>query len=558
MGNRFACDGRSTSWLWPIMRSALAWNIQSRRQARRLPTLNMDPRSSRIPEVGNWRAASRDPKYRLAIWRDVIANADAFNEPGQFTAFAGYEWSSAGSVPGVFGNLHRVVIFREGMGVADQVRPFSAYDSPNPEDLWQYFEDYEAQTQGKVFSIPHNSNTSNGEMFALSTFDGSPLTQSWARLRARWEPLVEVTQMKGDSETHPVLSPTDEFADFETWHSWAGMTKRYGNWPCCKARLADDFTAANFKEMKKSEYARYALQRGLKVEAEVGINPYKFGMIGSTDSHSSLATADEDNFWGKYSQTLPGAGRPASRFVRGMANPLNWETAAAGYAGVWALENTRESLFAAMQRKEVYATTGPRITVRFFGGWGFEARDASSPHLGDIGYSKGVPMGGDLTGAPDAKAPSFLVRAVKDPDGANLDRVQVIKGWMSADGQVHERVFDVALADGRKIRRRIKPVGSTVNVADASYKNSIGDPELATVWQDRDFDASQAAFYYVRVLEIPTPRWPAFDARHFGITDLRDDIVMVSQERAYTSPIWYQPSAGTVVRSSTLIGDVPR
>jgi hypothetical protein len=392
-----------------------------------------------------------------------------------------------------------------------------------------------------VLSIPHNSNTSNGEMFAPSTFDGSPLTRSWARLRARWEPLVEVTQFKGDSETHPVLSPIDEFADFETWHSWAGMSERYGNHPCCKARKGDDFTAADFKEMKKSEYARYALQRGLKIEAEVGINPYKFGMIGSTDSHSSLATADNDNFWGKYSDTLPGAGRPASRFGRGMERPLNWETAAAGYAGVWALENTRESLFAAMQRKEVYATTGPRITVRFFGGWGFEARDASSPQLSDIGYSKGVPMGGDLTAAPDKKAPSFLVRAVKDPDGANLDRVQVIKGWLSADGQVHERVFDVALADGRKIGRRIKPVGSTVNVADASYQNSIGDPELATVWQDPDFDASQAAFYYVRVLEIPTPRWPAFDAKHFGISDLPADIVMESQERAYTSPIWYQP-----------------
>ncbi len=488
-----------------------------------------------------WNAVIRDPAYGSAIWRNVVANADAFNDPGRFTAFAGYEWSSVGSVSGVFGNLHRVVIFREGAGVADQVRPFSAYDSLNPEDLWRFFEGYEEQTKGRVFSIPHNPNNSNGEMFALNTFDGSPLTQGWARLRARWEPLLEVTQLKGDSETHPVLSPNDQFADFETWHSWAGMTESYQNHPCCKARTRDDFTAADFKEMKKGEYARHALQRGLKVRRDVGVNPYKFGMIGSTDSHTSLATADNDNFWGKYSETLPRAERPQSRFVEGWEYPLNWETAAAGYAGVWATENTRESLFAAMQRKEVYATTGPRVTVRFFGGWTFETLDASHPRLADIGYTKGVPMGGDLTRAPVGKAPTFLLRAVRDPHGANLDRIQVIKGWLSEDGQVHEKVHDVALGDGRKIRRRIKPVGTTVDVADASYSNSIGNPELATVWEDPNFDASQPAFYYVRVLEIPTPRWTAFDAKHFEINDLPDNVVMVSQERAYTSPIWYIP-----------------
>ncbi len=487
--------------------------------------------------------ASASESFKRSLWQQVVANAESYNEPGRFTAFAGYEWSSLGSLPGVFANLHRVVIFQDGAGIADQVTPFSSFDSPNPEQLWAFLSRYETQTGGQVMAIPHNPNNSNGEMFANTTFDGSALTRDWAALRARWEPLIEVTQLKGDSEAHPVLSPTDEFADFETWHSWAGTSMNTEGHPCCAARQESDFTDDDFAQMKRAEYARSALKRGLAIAGRIGVNPYKFGLIGSTDSHTSLSTADNDNFWGKYSNTVPSATRPTDPFVEGWGDrPQHWETAAAGYAGVWATENTRESIFAALKRKEAYATTGPRITLRFFGGWHFETQDADSPELAEIGYRTGVPMGGDLSQGPAGASPTFLIRAVKDPDGANLDRVQVIKGWRDTNGVLREKVFDVALADERRIRRnrQAKPVGSTVNVGNATYSNSIGDPELAVMWQDPDFSARESAVYYVRAIEIPTPRWPAYDAKFFNI-DLPDNVAVVSQERAYSSPIWYTP-----------------
>ena len=387
--------------------------------------------------------------------------------------------------------------------------------------------DYENKTRGEAIAIPHNGNVANGLMFPLSNIQGKPLSTSYAKTRSRWEPLYEVTQIKGDGEAHPALSPNDEFADYETWNSWDGWTM-------------EGIKTQGWQERKKSEYARSALKLGLGQQVKLGVNPFKFGMIGSTDSHTSLATADENNYWGKLSLYEPSQYRATQPRTGIVAS--GWEMASSGYAAVWAEENTREAIFSAMKRKEVYATTGPRMTVRFFGSFDYQSSDAFKPGLAKIGYSKGVPMGGDLTNAPMGKSPNFLIRAVKDPDGANLDRVQVIKGWLDKKGKLHEKIYNVALSDGRKEKHgKVRPVGNTVNVQDASYTNSIGDPELAVVWKDPDFNQDELAFYYVRVLEIPTPRWTAYDAKYFGIKDIPEEVPMITQERAYTSPIWYTP-----------------
>jgi hypothetical protein len=460
-----------------------------------------------------------DPPYRQTLWQRVVGNADKFNEPGKFTAFAGFEWSAAGLL-----NLHRVVIFKDGADKTAQTTPFSQSDSNKPEDLWNYLERYRTESKGQVLAIPHNSNVSSGEMFATHKFGGAPLNADWLRLRSQFEPLMEITQFKGDSEAHPLLSPTDEFADFETWNGWSG-------------RQPDAKTAARSQqeelELKKGEYAREALKMGLALKATMQVNPFKYGLIGSTDSHTSLSTADSNNFWGKFSREYPSA------------KLRRWDYSAAGYAGIWATENTRQALFAAMQRKEVYATTGPRIKLRFFAGWDYTSNDAERPDLARVGYANGVPMGGDLTQAPAGKSPCFLIRAVRDPDGANLDRVQVIKGWRDKDGQLHEKIHDVALSDSRRADEdgKVPPVGSTVDVTEATYDNSIGDPELVAVWTDPDFDRDELAFYYLRVLEIPTPRWTAYDAKFFAMKDLPEEVEMVTQQRAYTSPIWYTPGS---------------
>jgi hypothetical protein len=458
-----------------------------------------------------------DEAFRQSVWDEVCANAERHNDPGVFTAFIGYEWTPATRDP-LSPNLHRNVVFEGGADEAGQVLPFSIQDSHNVEDLWAYLKDYEERVGGQVLAIPHNGNLSAGIMFGPNDYDGNPITQEYAKTRSRWEPIYEVTQYKGDGETHPVLSPTDEFADFERWHV-AGF---FGDRP------------DNFEEQKRREYARSALKIGLDEYAKLGVNPFKFGMIGSTDAHTSLSTADEDNFWGKLAFYEPSPFR-AKR---------SWHFGASGYAAVWATENTREAIFAAMKRKETYATTGSRMTVRLFGGWDYIADDAARPDLAKVGYAKGVPMGGDLTNAPDGKSPSFLIRAVKDPDGANLDRVQLIKGWRDADGELHEQIYNVALSDRRKESRsgKVKPVGNTVDVKEASYLNTIGDAELAIVWTDPDFDEEELAVYYVRVIEIPTPRWTAYDAKRFGIDDLPEEVPMIVQDRAYTSPIWYTPS----------------
>ncbi|MBA4748910.1 MAG: DUF3604 domain-containing protein [Sphingopyxis sp.] len=459
-----------------------------------------------------------------SIWKSSAEIVERYNVPGKFTAFHGFEWTS---MPGG-NNLHRVVMFRDGYAEAIRTLPFGSQPPLDKvEKLYDYMDRYEQVTGGKALAIPHNSNLSNGLMFELTGPDGGPMTAAFARRRAAREPIVEVTQIKGDSEAHPFLSPNDEFAGFGV-KGW-----ELGNLP---------MTATKTPDMFAGEYAREALKRGLAIEARTGVNPYKFGMIGATDSHTALATGDEDNFFGKHSGSEPNAKRAgAAQNLGTNEGRFGWHYLAGGYAAVWATANTRSAIFDAMLRREVYATTGPRMTVRFFGGWDFSAADLAKDWVA-AGYARGVPMGGDLKAGQGA--PRFIVSALKDPMGANLDRVQVVKGWYGADGQMNERVYDVIWSDTDTRQPgaggKLPPVGNTVDIAKASYTNSIGAPELQTVWTDPDFDPAERAFYYVRVIEIPTPRWVLFDALRYG-AKLLPGTELVAQERAYTSPIWYRP-----------------
>ncbi len=464
-------------------------------------------------------------KLARSTWEKHIETADAYNQPGVFAAFIGYEYTVA---PGG-NNLHRVVIFRDDADRASQVVPFGAQNSEDPEDLWTYMASYEETTGGQVLAIPHNANWSNGVMFAVERHNGRRINRDYAERRARWEPLYEVTQQKGDAEAHPFLSPNDEFADFETWDR------------------ANINLVPKTNDMLEYEYARSALKIGLEQEQKLGANPFKFGLIGSTDSHTILSTTREDNYFGKVAATEPSAERGEHWLVTPNEDNAQYayrgyDYSAAGLAAVWARENTRESLFDAMQRKEVYATTGSRISVRVFGGWDFQADEVETQDFAREGYKRGVPMGGDLANGPDGKAPTLMIRALRDPDNANLDRVQIIKGWLDEDGEMQERIYDVACSDGRAIveRRCEREVGSTVDIANARYTNTIGDPLLTAHWVDPDFDPDERAFYYVRVIEIPKPRWTAYDAKYFNI-DLPDGVKTTVQDRAYTSPIWYTP-----------------
>jgi hypothetical protein len=476
-----------------------------------------------MADFGSGKPKYKDAKVERSVWDRVVDTASRYNDPGAFTVLNGYEWSS--TVDG--DNLHRVVVFRDGPDRVKQILPFSAFDSQDPEKLWAFMADYEKKIGGGAMSIPHNGNVSNGVMYA-ETVNGQPMTRDYAERRARWEPLMEATQEKGDGESHPALSPDDEFADFE-------------NWDTVNAN-GDPKTP----DMLQYEYARSALKLGIRLEGELGVNPFKFGMIGSTDSHSSLSTTREDNYWGKLPNEEPSATRYSEVFLRDrQKKPVlyAWQLGASGRVGVWARENTREEIFDAMRRKEVYATSGSRIIVRVFAGWDFKADEVERPDFARTGYARGVPMGGDLTNAPAGKAPGFMARALRDPDGANLDRIQIIKGWLDKDGKEHERIYDVAVSDGRKIEEdgRCKtPVGTTINVADASYTNTIGDSLLTAYWVDPEFNPKQRAFYYVRVIEIPKPRWTAHDAKFFNVK-MPDNIPMTVQDRAYTSPIWYTP-----------------
>jgi hypothetical protein len=480
-----------------------------------------------LPEALNYQPGN--PAFRR-VWDDIIAAAEEFNDPGRFTTFIAFEWTSL--VSG--NNLHRNVIFRDGPERAGRVEPYTTtppIGSPNPRDLWAWMQNYEDETGGDVLAIPHNGNLSNGMMFALQDdfADGAPLDATYAAQRQKWERLYEASQIKGDGEAHPLLSTTDELADFETWDM--------GNL---------DLSEAKTPEMLAGEYVRSGLQRGLKLSANLGVNPFKFGLVGASDTHTGLTTPDSDNFFGKFTAYEPNPERADHLSKENKDNGAklySWQYITAGLTAVWATENTRGALFDAMERREVYATTGPRMRVRFFGGWGFEPGDALRRDLALVGYSKGVPMGTDLP-APvgNAEAPSFLVYALRDPMGANLDRVQIIKGWVDADGNPQEQVYDVAWSGDRQPGEngKLPTVGDTVDLSIPSWTNSIGASELGTVWTDPDFDPNLRAFYYARVIEIPTPRWTAYDRVKFQL-DLPPEIPLRTQERAYTSPIWYTP-----------------
>ncbi len=477
-------------------------------------------------------AAGEDPidddEMIRTVWNRIVDSAERFNEPGLFTALHGFEWTSSPEA----NNLHRVVIFRDD---ADKVRdlvPFSNYDSSDPEDLWKWLQGYQHKTGGRVLAIAHNGNLSNGLMFDDKMLGGKPLTRDYAERRSFWEPLYEVTQIKGDGETHPALSPNDEFADYWRWDK--GNFGTYGKKP----------------DMLPREYARQALMRGLEYEADLGVNPFKFGLIGSTDSHTSLATSREENSFGKATPTEPGMGE--ARYLEKITGILpsldgsdptirHYKSLASGLAAVWARQNTREAIWDALKRREVYATTGTRMTVRVFAGWDFTKEEVLRSDYAVRGYARGVAMGGDLRSAPDGAAPTFMVRVLRDPDGANLDRIQIVKGWLEAGG-AREKIHEIAWAGDRSPGSdgKLPPIGSTVD--GAAYTNDIGRASLAGWWRDPDFDPAQRAFYYIRVLEIPTPTWLAYDKAFYGkAVQLPEDALLVHQERAYTSPIWYTP-----------------
>jgi hypothetical protein len=469
--------------------------------------------------------AITDPKWAKSYWERNTAIMEKYNDPGRFTAFIGYEWTSNA---GGGNNLHRNVIYRDGKKIADQVLPMTTFQSENPEDLWKWMADFEKKTGGKLLAIPHNGNLSNGRMFELQMFMGGPMTKDWAQQRQTWEPLFEAIQMKGQSESHPSLSPNDEFAaGYELWDR--------GNLNLVPKKPG----------MIEHEYLRQAYKDGLKVEKDLGANPFKYGMAGGTDTHNGLTADEEDNFFAKFVSAEPrpdrwneDAMKFGDRVVKG------WEMTAAGRTAVWALENTRESIWDAMKRRETYATSGPRMSVRFFGGYEFVPADASSRNPAIAGYTKGIAMGGDLKKASAGKAPTFLVAALKDPLSGNLDRIQIIKGWLDAGGKLHERIYDVVWGDAETRKPgangKLPAVGNTVDLKTASWTNTIGDPELITVWKDPDFDPTLKAFYYARVLEIPTPRWTAYDAVYFKVK-IDPNVPMITQERAFTSPIWYSP-----------------
>ena len=489
---------------------------QSRRAVAELITAAAN---DEIPEA--LRDPERQAKATRDLWDRHLALLDRYNDPGTFTAFAGFEWTL---MPGG-NNLHRVVMFRDGSAKTGEVVPYPGLDG-DVSGLWDYMEAYEEKTSGKVLAIPHNSNLSNGMMFELIGPDGGPMSADYARRRAAREPVVEVTQIKGDSESHSFLSPNDEFAGFGD----AGWD--LGNLP---------LTAKTTPDMFAGSYVRSALLRGLTLEQRMGANPYAFGLIGSTDSHTALATADEDNFFGKHTGNEPKSDRamlPQNLGTR--QGRFGWHYLASGYAAAWARGNTRAEIFDAFMRREVYATTGSRMVVRLFAGFDFSESDWEGDWV-RAGYTRGVPMGGDLVDA--GKAPVFLVSALKDPDGANLDRVQIVKGWLDADGTQREKVYNIAWS-GREgaSADALPPVGDTVDRAQASYANSIGAAELRATWTDPDYRAGQRAFYYVRVLEIPTPNWVLFDAKRFGLK-LPSEVVeaSITQERAYSSPVWLRP-----------------
>ncbi len=462
------------------------------------------------------------------MWAKSAAAAEAHYEPGVFTPMIGWEWTQTNN--GV--NLHRVVMSTMNGEQAASIDPIGSGEAPYPHQLWEGLAALQEETGARFMAIPHNPNLSKGYMFSTTRLNGEPITAEFARTRMEWEPIVEVTQVKGDSETDPTLSPDDEFADFEPFNFYL-QPKPQG--PSYQAAVGD--------------FMRSGLRRGLEIEQQIGVNPYQFGVIGSTDAHTSIASAEEPNFWGKMAKdSIPENKRAydetdeGNAYTPGVDTFDGWNYSAQGLAAVWAEENTRESIFEAFARRETYATTGPRMSLRVFGGWAYDAAAADADDLASIGYAGGVPMGGNLSTAPSDTGVQLLIRATKDPIDANLDRVQVIKGWVDADGTSHEKVFDVAWSDGRVpgADGKLPPVGNTVDLETGTVENSIGAAEFSTLWTDPEFDASQRAFYYVRVLQIPTIRHSQLDAIALGQPTPYEGPATI-QERAYSSPIWYTP-----------------
>lgn len=466
--------------------------------------------------AGNVDESLNDPAVSTSVWADIVATADAYYRPGEFTTFPAFEWSANPQMQ----NLHRVVVFENSDNIPDMA--YSSHNSNDPEDLWHWM-DEQRDRGATLLAIPHNGNASDGLMFSLQTFDGKPLSEAYSKTRQRNEPLYEITQIKGTSETHPVLSPNDEFAGFELWDYTLS---------------ADSLRPTR----RQGSYARQALLDGLSLEVSGKGNPFHYGFIGDTDTHNAAASHEEFNYTGKFAfendprhRLLGIDGQP-----EGQKQQVR-EFSSGGLAGVWAEENTREAIYAAMLRRETFGTTGPMIKLRFFGGWDFTGEDLASNDFAGRGYARGVPMGGTLQAGKD-KTPTFMIWAAKDPASGNLDRVQVVKGWVDSAGKQHERIFDVAWSGERKPDGdgRLPPVGTTVDIGKATYSNSIGDVQLSAVWQDPDFNPSQHAFYYIRALEIPTPRWSTRDAAALGV-EIPEGLPASIQERAFSSPIWYSP-----------------
>lgn len=479
------------------------------------------PKQSSVEEAAARGLDSSIPGAKLMarnVWNEAIQTADEHNDPGNFTTLIGWEWSS---IPGG-ANLHRVVFTSADAELAAKFEPFSSATSQYPEDLWAWLETTSKEIGAEFVAIPHNSNISKGYMFDNKSLRGVPFTPESAALRAKWEPVAEATQFKGDSETHPAVSPNDPFADFETYSHY----------------IQQDPPPY---DPKAGDYIRSALLRGLAIEERIGFNPYRFGLIGSTDSHTGLASAEEPNFWGKFPRdSIPENKRGTSITKNG---PNGWSMSASGLAAVWAEDNSREAILAAFKRREVYATTGPRIGVRVYAGWDLTEADLAPGNIDEVAGDRGVPVGGELPAAPEGGAPRFLIQVTKDPKSGNLDRVQVVKGWIDASGKTHERIFDVAAEDGRgrDANGAFIAVGNTVDPDRFTYTNTIGSSALSTVFEDPDFDATRNAFYYIRVLEIPTPRHSVGDALALGEDPRTIKRGWFIQERAYTSPIWYRP-----------------
>jgi Protein of unknown function (DUF3604) len=462
-----------------------------------------------------------------SAWRDIIESAKKHNEPGKFTTLIGYEYTSAPEGR----NLHRNVIFASD---TPPELPFTALESQNPEELWKWM-DQQRAAGVEALSITHNGNGSQGTMYERTKWDGSPVDRAWSELRARNEPLAEVTQVKGTSETHPLLSPNDEFAGFEIMEWYIGsatpITKFDGG------------------------YVRKAMKDGLEIEKQTGANPYKFGLVGASDTHNAAGSYEEDNYLSKVGI------QDSTPQRRGSAPPdgKTWDTykpadsiarystwGASGLTGVWAEENTREEIYGALKRKETFATSGPRIRVRFFAGYGIGASPITTDEGVKNAYASGVAMGADLVGKADGR-PDFQVMAIRDANSAPLQRIQIVKGWLDKTGKAQEKVFDVACADGGTVdpkTQRCSDNGARVDVKTCAYDQDKGDAELSAVWSDPEFDPALNAFYYARVLENPTCRWSTWDANRLGI-DPNPALQKTIQERAYTSPIWFIPTKAT-------------